>query len=191
MSVPRPLRWEIWGRGTRRFARREPYAALLIVRHALHLHRAHREDPAWSETLDGWRELAAELAAATGVDESTVERDYRWIDLTDRLSLAACNRWREGFSARGFDAELRVGSDRDGLAGNSPSRRGADAGSPRRGADAELVIDPFPLAGASTLSVACRLIPDRAYAGDADLGVELAAARWRHYTVRVAAPGAM
>jgi hypothetical protein len=47
-------------------------------------------------------------------------------------------------------------------------------------------LDPFPLAGATTFWVACRRIPARAYRGDADLGGELAAARWEERTVRIA-----
>ncbi len=167
-TVARELRWEIWRRGTVRYADSEPYAALLIVRHALHLHRAHRDDPAWSDVLTGWRDLAAELEEAAGVERADVDRDYRWIDLTDLLSLAACNRWRRPLARRGFAAELRTPEDGDGLAGNT------------------LVLDPFPLAGATTFEVGCRLIPDRAFSGDADFGSELAAARWRRYAVRLA-----
>ncbi len=48
-----------------------------------------------------------------------------------------------------------------------------------------LLLDPFPLAGATTFRIACRVIRDRRYAGDADFGTELATARWRQYAVRV------
>ena len=167
-SVPRGLRWEIWRRGTRRYARREPYAALLIVRHALELHRRHGADPAWSEILDEWRELETELVDATATDAETLAADYRWIELSDLLSLAVCNRWRDGVSARGVDARVRVEEGDDDLPLHT------------------LELHPFPLAGTTTLSIACRRIPDRAYSGDADLGVELASARWRQLPVRVA-----
>ena len=169
MTVPRELRWEIWHRGTRRFIEREPYAALLIVRHARELHRAHRQDPAWSEVLADWRDLEADLAEQTGASAEVIAGDYRWIDLTDCLSLAACDRWRKGVTGHGYQAELRTGDDRSALA-------------------LTLALRPFPLAGTTTLKVACRWIPDRSYAGDADLGVELAAARWRQLAVRFA-PG--
>ena len=167
MTVPREVRWEIWRRGVRRWARRKPHAALLIVRHARELHRARRADAAWSEILEEWRELEAELAAVTGVDAETLAGDYRWLELADRLSLAVCGRWRDAFTTHGHDARVRV-ADGDPPAGST------------------LALDPFPLAGATTLGVACRWIPDRAYSGDADLGVELASARWRRLAVRVA-----
>ncbi len=48
-----------------------------------------------------------------------------------------------------------------------------------------IALDPFPLAGATTFRVPCRRIPVRAYRGDADLGGELATARWEEMTVRV------
>ncbi len=161
MTIPRQTRRDVWRRGTRRYAVREPYAALLIVRHAIHLHRAQRRDPAWADLFAEWQELEAELMASTGAAEGEVERDYRWIELTDLLSLAGCNRWTRRLESHGWSAELRPG------------------------APDSLLVDPFPLAGATTFRVACRLLPDRRYAGDVDLGTELATARWGHHTVRV------
>ncbi len=168
MSIPRQLRQQIWDRGTARFARREPYAGLLIVRHALRLHRAHRDDPDWTDALERWGELEAGLVEATGATEAIIAGDDRWVDLADRLSLQVCNRWTEDFEAHGFTASVE----------------------PSSAHGATLTLDPFPLAGTTTLHVACRLIPDRRYRGDADLGVELAAARWRRAAVRVAPRGA-
>ena len=168
ISVPRELRWEIWHRGTVRYVEREPYAAALIVRHALHLHRSHRADPAWTDAFEHWLALADDLVEQHGLDEAALARDYRWIDLTDSLSLVLCDRRTERIEAYGFTARATFEEGRGTLAGNA------------------LLVDPFPLAGATTLSVACRLIPDRAYSGDADLGTELALARWRQCAVRVA-----
>ncbi|HEY4588171.1 MAG TPA: hypothetical protein VII86_03045, partial [Thermoanaerobaculia bacterium] len=51
--------------------------------------------------------------------------------------------------------------------------------------DGGIGIDPFPLAGATTFRVACRRIPRRVCGGDADLGGELAAARWEERAVRI------
>ncbi len=173
-SVSRETRWRVWHRGTLRYVEREPYATLLILRHALHLHRAHHSDPEWSDILAQWRELEAELMALTGASRRQVADDYRWIELSDLLSLAACNRWYSvdprPLEAHGFRAEVRPAGDDDLLAD-------------------DLLVDPFPLAGATTFRVACRLIPDRRYAGDADLGTELAIARWRDYAVRVVPGG--
>lgn len=167
ISVPRELRWEIWHRGTTRYLDREPYAAALILRHALHLHRSHATDPSWAETFGRWRDLDAELLERHGFDAAELDRDYRWIDLTDRLSLDVCDRRTEPIFAYGFTARARFTPDGDPLLGNT------------------LTVTPFPLAGTTTLRVSCRLIPDRAYAGDADLATELALARWQHCAVRI------
>src|ERR1700730_8435544 len=55
VGIPAEARFEIWRRGTARYARRDPYAALLITRHALALHRRYQ--------APGADELLAELAA--------------------------------------------------------------------------------------------------------------------------------
>jgi len=160
MTLPRDERRRLWLRGPRRHAAREPYAALLITRHALELHAVHRGDAAWAETFAAWHALAEELYEAAGVDAATVDADYRWIDLTDVLSLAACGGLDQPVERYGF--------------------RGAAA-------DGVLTIDPFPLAGVTTLRVPCRDIPARRYVSDTDLAMELASARWRELAVRVAA----
>ncbi|HEX3131324.1 MAG TPA: hypothetical protein VH394_28565, partial [Thermoanaerobaculia bacterium] len=57
--------------------------------------------------------------------------------------------------------------------------------------DGTLHLDPLPLAGSTAFRIPCRRIPRRAYRGDADLGGELAGARWEELPVRVApSPGA-
>ena len=103
------------------------------------------------------------LAYSPGVAEpcKEIEDDYRWLDLADLLSLGVSNNWREPFGRYGFQAVFQDGT---------------------------LHLDPFPLAGATAFRIPCRRIPRRAYRGDADLGGELAAARWEEIQVRVA-PG--
>jgi hypothetical protein len=54
-------------------------------------------------------------------------------------------------------------------------------------AGVELRLVPFPLAGATSLAVPCRRIPARRYAGETDLVVSLAGARWGSLPVRLAA----
>lgn len=158
MSLPRASRLSIWRRGTARHADREPYAALLIIRHALALHASYDDDPAWTDELAFWRELEAELLETADVMTETVEADYRFLDLADLLSLAACNAWSDSFERHGYRGRLSRGT---------------------------LEISPFPLAGATTFRIPCRRIPDRHFKGDADLAVELASARWREWEVRV------
>jgi hypothetical protein len=159
LSMPRADRIALWERGTARFAGSHPYAALLIARHARTLHRDRAGDPGWRELMDYLEELERGLAEETGVAPEEVAADYRFLDLADLISLAALNRAPERFSRHG-----------------TSGRR-----------DGETVsLDPFPLAGATAFAVPCRRIPNRPYAGDADLGGELAAARWETLRVRLA-----
>lgn len=159
LAVPQDVRFEVWRRGAGRFAAARPYASSLITHHALALHRERRGEEGWDDFLDELEARREEQLEAAGAERATVEADYRFLDLGDLLSLAACNRWRDPF-------------ERGGVAG--------------RLEEDVLLLSPFPLAGATTFHVGCRVIPDRRYAGDADLGVELASARWRRYVVRLA-----
>jgi hypothetical protein len=159
MTIPRGDRIEIWERGTARFAGEHPYAALLITRHALNLHGDRRGQEDWDAFLDFLEELAGGLVEETGAVEGEIAADYRLLDLADLLSLAVCNRWHDPFERHGLRGELRGGT---------------------------LHLDPFPLAGTTTFRVPCRRIPERTYRGDADLGGELAAARWGDMQVRIA-----
>lgn len=158
LDLPFGPRSEIWERGTGRYLSERPYAALLMTWHALELHADRRERPEWEALLDRLEERRRELLEASGADEAEVAADYRWLDLADFLSLVACHGWTEPFERRGI--------------------RG-------RFADGRLSLDPFPLAGATTLEVDCRVVPDRPYRGDADLGGELAAAFWRKSSVKI------
>jgi hypothetical protein len=162
LSMPRTERIAIWERGTARFAGSHPYAALLIVRHALNLYRDRRDSPDagdWQDFFAYLDELERGLFAATGVEEAEVAADYRFLDLGDLASLAVCNRWSEPFARYGWHGVYREGT---------------------------LHLDPLPLAGATAFAIPCRRIPKRPYLGDADLGGELAAARWETLRVRVA-----
>lgn len=159
MSIPLFMRQEIWHRCTSRYANQDTYGNLLIVQHALHLHRSRLDDPSWSEPIAHWQELRQELLDNGDVDEVQLIDDYRWIDLTDHLSLAVCNLWRDPIEQYGYRARLH---------------------------DTTLELDPFPLVGQTTLRVPCREIADRQYDGVVDLGGELAMARWQEMEIRVA-----
>lgn len=161
VSMPREERIAIWERGTARFAGSHPYAALLIARHARALHRDRAEDPAWESFFAFLDELESGLLEATGVAPAEVAADYRFLDLADLVSLAVSSRAPERFSRHGTAGRLSASAD-------------------------TVHLDPFPLAGATAFAVPCRRIPDRPYAGDADLGGELAAARWETARVRLA-----
>ncbi len=161
-TLPAEVRREIWRRGAARLAATRPYAALLIVHHALVLHAGNRGNDAWDEDLLApLDELYGELVETTGAPAFQVAADYRFLAVADALSLAAC-----GALAGAIDPE--------GAAGHRVAL-----------CDGRVEIDPFPLAGATTFRVPDRSIPDRVYRGDADLGGELAAARWGAFAARI------
>lgn len=159
LTLPREDRIGVWERGTCRFAAQRPYAALLITRHALNLFQNRRQEEEWAAFVAFLTELEQSLLEETGVPREELETDYRLIDLTDQISLAACNGWRKPVERHGVRIEPRDGTVR---------------------------LDPFPLAGATSFRIPCRRIPGRAFRGDADLGGTLAAARWEEMKVRVA-----
>jgi hypothetical protein len=158
LDLPRPLRLEVWERGTTRYLQSDPHTALLATEHALNLFADQAETAGWRELLLRLAERRSELLARCGLAAEDLAADYRWLDLADRLSLAVCNGWREPFARHGFAGEL----GEDGLA-----------------------LSPFPLAGATTFEVPCRWIDVRRYAGDGDLAVALAGARWTSFPIRV------
>lgn len=159
LSLPRADRIELWERGVSRYAGEHPDAALLIVRHAINLHESRRGQAGWDDFMGLLDELRENLLETTGMPEEQLEEDYRWLDLADLLSLTACSRRPAAVERYGFRALLD---------------------------DETLRLDPFPLAGATAFRVPCRRIPARPYRGHADLGSELAAARWQELAVRVA-----
>jgi hypothetical protein len=159
LTLPREDRISVWERGACRFAADRPYAALLITRHALNLFQNRRQEEGWDAFVAFLVDLERSLLDETGVPRQELEADYRLIELTDQISLAACNGRREPAECRGV--RIEPGTDAVG-------------------------VEPFPLAGATTFRVPCRRIPGRVYRGDADLGGELAAARWEELSVRVA-----
>jgi hypothetical protein len=156
-TLPDEPRRELWLRGAHRFVKQRPWASALIVEHAVRIHHSRRGEPDWAEFLGGLTELRAELMDGTETAERELANDYRFLDLADALSLAAC----------GMGTEV----DR--------------AGYRARVEGSELHLEPFPLAGSTRFAVPARTLPDRDYSGDADLGGELAAARWGELTVRV------
>ena len=161
LSMPQAERIALWERGTARFAVSHPYASLLITRHALNLYRDRRREPGWQDFFAYLEELERGLFEATGAGEAEVAADYRFLDLSDLVSLAVCNRWSDPFTRHGWSGAYSA-------------------------IDATLHLHPLPLAGATAFVIPCRRLPKRPDHGDADLGGELAAARWETMRVRVA-----
>jgi hypothetical protein len=158
LGLPAADRIEIWRRGVRRYRGDRPYAALLIHQHAIELHRSFGAGDEYAELLDEVRASRDELMAATGADESAVAADYPLVQVTDLLSLQAC---------RCFSTPRERDGRRSWLE------------------DDDLVVEPFPLAGATRFRIPCRRIERRRYTGDADLVAALAQARWDAIEVRV------
>jgi hypothetical protein len=190
-AMPRQERIEIWERGTTRFLEERmgrparPYAALLIVRHARELHRAARREAEWRDFVRRLATLERRLRLELGAGGRALAADYRLLNLADTLSLAACAGWTRALALPGLDARvewnLAGGLGRSAAASTAGAAGAADAGSA-----ITLRLSPLPLAGATTFRVPCRRIPLRPYRGDADLGGELAAARWQELRVRLA-----
>ncbi|MEM7050876.1 MAG: DUF3891 family protein [Acidobacteriota bacterium] len=161
LTLPEGERREIWRRGTARFEDKRPYPALLITLHAQNLIDHRCDDESWQELLTELSERRQRLQETVALDGDEAEQDYRLVDLTDLVSLTVCNRWTDPFERHGlrgrFDPEINA-----------------------------VYLHPFPLAGATTFDIPVRRIPQRRYEGDADLGGELAAARWQELKVRVA-----
>ena len=161
-SLPATERVEIWQRGIERFSSDHPYAALLIARHAESLHQHATEvSETWLHYLSRLEHLRRDWFEDAGVDARLIDRDYRFLETADLLSLAVCCRWPQPFETGLVQAFVQQST---------------------------LHLSPFPLAGTTTLRVSCRRIPDRSYQGDADLGGELAAARWGEWAIHIA-PG--
>jgi hypothetical protein len=160
-SLPAAHRLEVWERGTARYVESDPYVALLAHQHAIVLHTDRETEPGWAELLPRLAERRDELREHCGLSPAELAGDYAVLDLADTLSLAVCARWTEPFERHGV---------RGSLSGD------------------DLLIAPFPFAGATTFPVSARSIPDLRYAGDTDLAIALAQARWQTFRVRLA-PG--
>lgn len=158
-SFPKSNRLEIWQRGIERFSQERPYVALLIAHHAESLFRHSSVAPdGWQEYVGVLEDHRQEWFERAAINQRVLDQDYPFLQTADLLSLAVCDRWRETIDTGLVRASV---------------------------ADTALRLSPFPLAGATTLQVPCRRIPNRPYRGDADLGGELATARWGELAVRV------
>lgn len=156
-----PDRIDIWRRGVRRFANAQPLTALLILRHAAEIHRTYRDHADWKEFGEELEALRHDLGDSSGIEPSAVERDYRFLELADTLSLGACGAFDPGDSAQsihGYQVEVQLG---------------------------RIGLEPFPLAGATTLEVAYRLLPSTTFDSAASFSEELATATWRRLPVRI------
>lgn len=162
-SMPSAERLELWRRGAARHLKEDPAVALLILHHALHLHR-NPPDEQWLETLDVWRDQDETLRRDLLLDEALVNETYRHLQLADNISLAAC-----GALDATSSGDTRI------------TRRDTES------SDHFTVVrvDPFPLAGATTFRVSGRRIPRRAYENSTSLAMATAKARWERFHILI------
>jgi hypothetical protein len=158
-SIPSTDHVEIWQRGIERFSESHPHAALLIALHAESLYGKATEVPEdWHKYFSRLEALREDWFERAGVNPKLIEEDYRFLETADLLSLAICNHWNGPLETALVSASI---------------------------AESTLHLSPFPLAGATTLQIPFRRIPDRPYQGDADLGGELATATWGERAIRI------
>lgn len=173
LRLPSRDRRTLWERGMDRYRQSEPECALLIVEHAISLHRERRADSEIESLLDGALQRRDELLAEVPGGDRLLAVLYPWLRIADDLSLRACL----GHPLTSVELDTPEGPIRCSVrpgSGPAPSR------CPWR-----LVLAPFPFAGSTGLPVRCRRIPRRAYRSDADLAGTLAQARWLDLSLRV------
>lgn len=162
-ALGREARWAVWRRGVERFAGEAPYVAALVAAHALRLHGDRAGDPSWREFLTGLGARRDELLALAGRDPGELAEDDTWLELADGLSLAACLA----------EASFAMGT-------------GRRARCTQRAEGHELAIAPFPLAGATWFTVACRELPAAPATTPGELARRLATATWSELRIRLA-----
>jgi hypothetical protein len=148
IEVPASVKQRIWPRAVSRLAGDHPYEAALIAHHAVTVNGDHRVKPDWSsffETLDAQRAALLTRSGPTAV--ASIDADYAFVNIADRLSLIFCNGWRDPFEHRGRRIVL---------------------------ADTTLRITPDPFDGAGVpLRILARRLPVHSYASNADLRAAL------------------
>jgi hypothetical protein len=154
-------RLAIWKRGTQRYAADHPFTALLILRHAIEIHRSYWSSAGWKEFGEELAKLEEELLGTFGAARSMVDKDYKLLELADTLSLGACGALGEhhsGEASSGYRFVLQLG---------------------------RIALTPFPLAGPTTLTVAYRTLTKKPFQKAASLSAELAAATWQRLPVHI------
>lgn len=160
LSLESTDRIEIWSRGVARYAEQDPYKALLITEHARRIHSIEPpQDDALKSFVESLSTRRGELLEEAQVDEPTLERDYRWLALGDFVSLVLCNGWQEPFEKYGVRGHFE---------------------------NEELRLDPFGLAGTTTLTVPSRSLPlSTPCDSDLRLALAVADARWQRLSFRL------
>ena len=142
ISIDDATKRSIWPRAVDRLSATSAYAAALVAQHAIFIHDANRQEPAWTAFFD---EMAARREKLLkGIDHTSreLEEDYRFLAVVDLLSLAFCNAWSD--ERERFGCRVRYAGE------------GID-------------VHPALFSSAVTLRIRARRLPDRRYASTADL----------------------
>jgi hypothetical protein len=160
-SLPADERRRLWRRGVERFIADEPTVAYLLILHAHRLHESSLDHSDWRDFFDFLEERRKAVENRLTFTPEALHVAYEYLALADALSLDACGVWGRRHSLwRRYDILAERG---------------------------HVIIRPFPLAGRTTLHVHCRFIEKRRYAGELELGSELAIARWQSHPVSIEA----
>jgi hypothetical protein len=177
LGTPSRDRRQLWERGMDRYRRSDPACALLIVEHAIALHRERRSDSEIEALMSGAEERRRELLAEVPQGSELLATLYPWLRVADDLSLKAC-LGRPVTSTVDLDAPPAV-------IRATVARSGGDPGpATTTRVPWRLALAPFPFAGATSHPLRCRRIPRRPYRDDADLATTLALARWLDLSLR-------
>lgn len=179
-AIPGQDRRDLWTRGVLRHRAAHPHATLLITEHARSLHTEHRHDADWQPLLASWDQLRRELMDECGMSAASLDTSYHWLQLADSISLALAERWRAPRTVRGVTLHPLLAPE-----ASEPAVASSAAMAPVITKPDALALDPFPLAGATTFTLACRFIEDRRYTDDRDLARAMAVARWQEVDVRL------
>jgi Protein of unknown function (DUF3891) len=149
MSAPVEVKHRIWPRAVARVGLRDRDEAALIAQHALTVHAQHRADEMWRPFFDGLEAARTGMLGRPADDE--FEREYRFVQIGDLLSLVFCNGWTEPHDLPG---------------GGRTTLEGAT-----------LEVSPDPFAGAQVpLRVTARRLAARTYASACELRAALESA---------------
>jgi hypothetical protein len=148
IASPVVVKHRIWPRAVSRLAGDRPYEAALVAQHALTVHADYRHRPDWQtffDTIEGLRGVL--LTRAGEAAATTIDPDYCFVNIADRLSLIFCNGWRERFDHHELQIQLRGQT---------------------------LAVTPDPFGGGRVpLRVMARRLPIRTYGSSADLRAAL------------------
>lgn len=156
-SLPAAHRLAVWRAASEEMASRPPWEALLVREHARRINHEQAGETGWDRLLadlDEQRErLLAECAGDSAAQlelDAALCADTDLLQSADTISLAACAGWERSSCVH---CKIHVAGSR-------------------------VALDPFPLAGPTTLRVPARWIEDRAYEDLPALATALARARW-------------